>query len=81
MIKAFVENYIDVSKTYPGQDGSTTLINSVFVETPLMLTKTRDVGGVLLMVMMVRAMMVKNTIGKQWLVMVNNGDGDGDDEE
>ena len=38
MIKAFVENYIDVSKTYPGQDGSTTLIKSVFVETPLMLT-------------------------------------------
>ena len=33
------------------------------------------------MVMMVRAMMVKNTIGKQWLMIVNNGDGDGDDEE
>ena len=25
------------------------------------------------MVMMVRAMMVKNTIGKQWLMMVNHG--------
>ena len=76
MIKAFVENYIDVSKPYPGQDGSTTLIKSVLVETPLMLTNAPliwDVGGVLLMVMMVRAMMVKNTIGKQWLMMVNNG--------
>ena len=41
----------------------------------------QDVGGVLLMVMMVRAMMVKNTIGKQWLMIVNNGDGDGDGDD
>ena len=33
------------------------------------------------MVMMVRAMMVKNTIGKQWLMIVNNGDGDGDGDD